>query len=89
VADVAGFTKETAYWIKSVWLSNISKSDAGRPVGVEGDAPYTTFIIESWLPPPAAFGPNRNINVYSNAAAIRLELNGNVLALPSLFTKPP
>lgn len=79
VADVAGFTKETAYWIKSVWLSNISKSDAGRPVGVVGDAAYTTFIIESWVPPPV--GSHRNINVYSNAASIRLELNGKVVGL--------
>jgi len=81
VADVAGFTKETAYWIKSVWLSNISKSDAGRPVGVVGDAPYTTFIIESWVPGPAGHGANRTINVYSNAAAIRLELNGKVVGM--------
>lgn len=81
VADVAGFTKETAYWIKSVWLSNISKSDAGRPVGAIGDAPYTTFIIESWVPGPAGYGPNRTINVYSNAAAIRLELNGKVVGM--------
>lgn len=81
VADVAGFTKETAYWIKSVWLSNISKSDAGRPVGVVGDSPYTTFIVESWVPGPAGYGSNRSINVYSNAAAIRLELNGKVVGM--------
>ena len=59
-----------AYWIKSVWLSNISKADAGRPVGVAGDSAYTTFIIESWLPPAPGFGPNRTINVYTNAAAV-------------------
>ena len=29
VADVAGFTKETAYWLKSWWLNNISAADAG------------------------------------------------------------
>ena len=32
VADVAGFPKETAYWLRSVWLSNISTADPGRPV---------------------------------------------------------
>eukprot|EP00040_Diaphanoeca_grandis_P011360 m.58192 g.58192 ORF g.58192 m.58192 type:complete len:953 (+) comp22513_c0_seq2:99-2957(+) len=74
VSDNSGFTKETAYWLKSVWLSNISKSDAGRPLGVSGDTNTTVFIIESWLPPMS--GTTRSIHVYSNAPAIRLELNG-------------
>ena len=79
--QVAGFTKETAYWLKSVWLSNISKSDAGRPLGISGDAEWTTFIIESWLPPlqGSGTGKNRTINVYSNAPKIRLELNGRLV----------
>ena len=32
ISDVAGFTKETAYWLRSWWLSNISTSDPGRPL---------------------------------------------------------
>mmetsp|Transcript_21955 Transcript_21955/g.65729 ORF Transcript_21955/g.65729 Transcript_21955/m.65729 type:complete len:445 (+) Transcript_21955:1830-3164(+) len=66
VADVAGFTKETAYWLKSVWQANISKSDAGRPLnappGFSGpDSDYVVFILESWLPPPS--GTTRTIHV--------------------------
>ena len=45
VADVAGFTKETAYWLKSTWLSNISKSDPGRPInGVIDDDETTVYL---------------------------------------------
>mmetsp|Transcript_21954 Transcript_21954/g.65715 ORF Transcript_21954/g.65715 Transcript_21954/m.65715 type:complete len:298 (+) Transcript_21954:1830-2723(+) len=82
VADVAGFTKETAYWLKSVWQANISKSDAGRPLnappGFSGpDSDYVVFILESWLPPPS--GTTRTIHVYSNAPTIRLELNGQTV----------
>ena len=78
VSDVAGFTKETAYWIKSIWLSNISVDDPGRPNNAPGAVgnTHTTFIIESWLPPPSYAAGNRSIHVYSNAAAVRLELNG-------------
>lgn len=78
VSDVAGFTKETAYWIRSWWLSNISKSDPGRPLHTEGDSPWTVFILESWLPPPDSSQSNRSIHVYSNAPSVRLELNGEI-----------
>jgi hypothetical protein len=81
VSDVAGFTKETAYWIRSVWLSNISAADPGRPndaPGAAAAAEGTTFIVESWLPPPADsdMRGNRSIHVYTEAAQVRLELNG-------------
>ena len=80
VADVAGFTKETAYWLKSTWLSNISKSDPGRPInGVIDDDETTVFIIETWQPPPAGYGTQRHVTVYSNAPTIQLELNGKVV----------
>lgn len=82
VADVAGFTKETAYWIKSWWLSAIPKSDAGRPLDTYGDAEWTVFVVESWLPPPA--GTHRTINVYSNAPSVRLELNGKAVGTASI-----
>lgn len=42
VADVAGFTKETAYWLRSWWLSNISSDDAGRPANPPAIAPAST-----------------------------------------------
>eukprot|EP00463_Aulacantha_scolymantha_P000392 TRINITY_DN1231_c0_g1_i1.p1 TRINITY_DN1231_c0_g1~~TRINITY_DN1231_c0_g1_i1.p1 ORF type:complete len:334 (+),score=71.53 TRINITY_DN1231_c0_g1_i1:722-1723(+) len=84
VADVAGFTKETAYWIRSWWLSNISQSDPGRPLHTEGDSPWTVFIIESWTPPPNTSSHNRSIHVYSNAPTVRLELNGAVKAVKTI-----
>lgn len=79
VADVAGFTKETAYWLKSIWLSNISKSDPGRPLGVLDDIKTTIFILETWVPPPDGYGTHRNINIYTNAPNVRLELNGQIV----------
>jgi len=51
LADVAGFTKETAYWFKSWWLSNISKSDAGRPLNppqpCDGQPTHSSFTSNS------------------------------------------
>ena len=82
VADVVGFEKETAFWLKSWWLSNISRSDAGRPLDVEADTPWTVFIIESWTPP--AVGTTRSIHVYTNAPTVRLELNGKTVATTSV-----
>jgi hypothetical protein len=65
VADVAGFEKETAYWLRSWWLANIPTSDAGRP---PLPTSVVVFIVESWVPP--VNGSTRSINVYSNAAEI-------------------
>eukprot|EP01060_Flectonema_neradi_P002083 TRINITY_DN1125_c0_g4_i1.p1 TRINITY_DN1125_c0_g4~~TRINITY_DN1125_c0_g4_i1.p1 ORF type:complete len:860 (+),score=185.18 TRINITY_DN1125_c0_g4_i1:47-2626(+) len=74
ICDVAGFYKETAYWLKSWWLSNISRSDAGRPVNPPFDADWTVFIIDSWTAPLS--GATRNIHVYTNAPSVKLYLNG-------------
>jgi beta-galactosidase len=86
VADVAGFPKETAYWLRSVWLSNISDSDAGRPLlsslptNLAGGSADTTFIVESWAPLPAdSAAVNRTIHVYSNSPRVQLMLNGEVV----------
>lgn len=81
MSDVAGFFKETSYWLRSWWLSNISNTDFGKPPLVwTPDVPHpstTVFIIEGWQPAPAVYHtPNRTINVYTNAPAVRLELNG-------------
>lgn len=85
VSDLAGFFKETSYWIRSWWLSNISDSDYGKPpLSWKPDVPdaaTTVFILESWQPAPAVYSTHtRTINVYTNAAAVRLELNGKPVA---------
>ena len=90
VADVAGFTKETAYWLRSWWLSNISSDDAGRPANPPAIAPASTgtpalqvgstadnatiFILDAWTPPPGG-AKTRTVHVYSNAASVQLLLN--------------
>jgi hypothetical protein len=81
VSDVAGFFKETSYWIRSWWLSNIPDSDAGKPPlswkPSIPNAKTTVFIVETWQPAPAVYKrTNRTINVYSNAPGVRLEING-------------
>ncbi len=58
--------------MRSWWLSAIPTTDAGRP----GLAQNTTiFIVESWQPPLPGT-TTRAIHVYTNAASVRLELNG-------------
>lgn len=93
VGDVAGFTKESAWWLRSWWLSNISTSDAGRPVLPEAmagaalepaqagarAAATTVRIIDAWTPPKAGGAANRTIHVYTDAPAARLRLNGAVV----------
>ena len=83
VSDIAGFFKETSYWIRSWWLSNISNADAGKPpLAWKPDVPTpstTVFILETWQPAPAVYSKSnqsRTINVYTNAPGVRLELNG-------------
>ena len=92
MGDVAGFTKESAWWLRSWWLSNISTADAGRPVlptdmanaalepaQTEARAAATTVrIIDAWTPPKAGGAPNRTIHVYTDAPSARLKLNDAV-----------
>ena len=83
VSDLAGFQKETAYWLRSWWLSNISDTDAGKPP-LDGiawpnmeDKDTTCFIIEAWQPAPAVYKrTDRSINVYTNAPSVKLECPG-------------
>lgn len=89
VADVAGFRKETAYWLRSWWLSNISATDAGRPpLGFDpSPVDITVFIVDSWQPRPGVYhNANRTITVYSNAPLVALELNGARVTQPQAIS---
>ncbi len=84
ISDATGFRKESAYWFRSWWLSNISRTDAGRPCHVDdGRAAYTIFIVDSWVPPPHGNFP-RNITVYTNAPSVRMLLNGKFVSRASV-----
>ena len=77
ITDIAGFKKETYYWLRSWWLSNIDKADAGRPpLPVD----TTVFIVDSWRMGLKADGSpmnsTRNIHVYSDAPYVSIQLNG-------------
>ena len=52
VSDVAGFAKETMYWLRSWWFSNIPEDDAGKPrlsfTPAGQSAAHTVFIVETW-----------------------------------------
>jgi hypothetical protein len=68
--DLAGFPKPPAWFYRSMWLSNISTSDPGRPPL----PPSTTVrIVESWATPTS--GSTRDIHVYSNAPLVGLFVN--------------
>ena len=70
VGDAAGFTKESAWWLRSYWLSAVSETDHGRPANPPALVPShgamahpgtgvtstqtTAFIVESWTPPSSA-----------------------------------
>lgn len=79
VADIAGFRKESAWWVKAWWLSRIPKEDPGRP---PIDDSYTIFIVDTWREGAKADGTpmpsTRDITVYTNAPAVRMILNGKV-----------
>jgi hypothetical protein len=77
ITDIAGFKKETYYWLRSWWLSNIDAKDAGRPpLPVD----TTVFIVDTWRMGLQADGTRmnstRNIHVYSDAPFVSLQLNG-------------
>jgi hypothetical protein len=72
--DLAGFPKPPAWFYRSVWLANISISDAGRP-----PLPNTTStvrIVENWQKPLSPDNSTRTIHVYSNAPLVSLDLDG-------------
>ena len=73
--DLAGFAKPPAWWYRSVWLSAINASDAGRPP-LKHDT--TVRIVENWEAPKGE-ATTRTIHVYSNAASVSLELNGKAV----------
>lgn len=68
------FPKAPVWWYRSWWFGNISADDAGRPP-VPGTATFVR-IVESWAPPQSSGKTTRSINVYSNAAAVTLLVNG-------------
>jgi beta-galactosidase/beta-glucuronidase len=47
VADIAGFIKESYYWMRLWWFSKIDAKDEGRPP-LAVDNENTVFIVESW-----------------------------------------
>ena len=60
---------------RSWWLANVSTDDAGRPPLSPANTSTFVHIVESWQP-PAPGKAARTINVYSNAPAVRLSVNG-------------
>ena len=77
--DLAGFAKPPTWWYRSVWLSNISTSDPGRPPLPATAA--TVRIVESWQA-PAAGAAARTIHVLTNAPLVQLYLNGAAQGAP-------
>ena len=77
IADAAGFTKESFYWLRQWWLSRIPPSDAGRPPLADT---RTVFIVEAWKARRRADGlpmtTHRTVHVYTDAPYLRIELNG-------------
>ena len=83
LADRAGFQKPLAWWFRAWWLSNVSASDAGRPVlwSAATAQPITTcHIVDSWVTPPAG-QTTRSVHVYSNAATVQLYVNGKAVGI--------
>ena len=84
--DLAGFPKPPAWFYRSIWLSNIPDTDAGRPP-LTGTA-TTIRIVENWAQPKSAQTPsaapktNRTIHCYTNAPFVALELNGKPVGAP-------
>jgi hypothetical protein len=79
VADLAGFAKESRWWLRSWWFSNISEADHGKPIlwpeASHLDAPGpTVYIPESWVPVP--HNDTRTLHVYTNAPSVSLSVNG-------------
>ena len=77
ITDIAGFKKETYYWFRSWWLSNIDAKDAGRPpLPVD----TTVFIVDTWrmglMADGSPMNSTRNIHVYSDAPLVSIQLNG-------------
>ena len=70
--DLAGFPKAAAYWYRSWWLADIDHTDPSRPVD---STSYECHIVESWQPHPTK--PTRTIHVYTNAAGVKLAINGH------------
>lgn len=78
--DLAGFQKPPAWFYRSIWLANISASDAGRPP--LPNTASTVRIVESWQKPLTAGKLTRKIHVYTNAPLVSLELNGVAVGTP-------
>ena len=77
ITDIAGFKKETYYWLRSWWLSAIDAKDAGRPpLPVD----TTVFIVDTWriglMADGSPMNGTRSIHVYSDAPFVSMELNG-------------
>ena len=91
ITDIAGFKKETYFWLRSWWLSNIDNKDAGRPpLPVD----TTVFIVDTWRmglkADGTAMNSTRNIHVYSDAPYVSIQLNGKeVVPKTAMPVRPP
>ena len=90
VADVAGFIKESYYWLRSWWFSKIPDDDHGKPALLVNN-PHTVFIVEAWRMGKKAdggdIGPNRTVHVYSSTPKLRVEVNGEQVG-PTIADMP-
>jgi len=79
-ADVAGFDKASAGWLRAWWLANIPSHDAGRPTPVADPGRYSISVAETWGPPQGASkkASTRVLHVYSNAHSVGVLVNGVV-----------
>ena len=70
--DLVGFFKTSGYWYRTLWLSAMPESDAGRPVGF--GASHSCHATTAG-----------NLSVITEAPKVQLIIDGNLVATAAVF----
>lgn len=89
--DLCGFPKAASYWYQAYWLRQIADSSPDKtfPTGDE----HMVHIVQSWdktnLDPTKAGDQNVTIQVYTDAPAVELFVNGESAGTQDLHSVAP
>eukprot|EP01052_Picozoa_sp_SAG31_P046097 SAG31_NODE_8678_length_1407_cov_2.000000_2_plen_195_part_00 len=89
--DLCGFPKAASYWYQAYWLRQIADASPDKTFPTEDE--HMVHIVQSWdktnLDPRKSGDENVTIQVYTDAPAVELFVNGESAGMQELHSVAP